>query len=129
MDLQNSTGPLFQGSKSGFNWGLKCEEVALEYYLNQGFQLVQKRLRTRFAEVDLLVKKNNLFVMVEVKSAPREGFENFRVSSKQKQRLKRVFQFLNQRYTNLSFELVFVNKKCEVQLVELGEFFFKIRKN
>ncbi len=97
------------GSRSGYLKGLQCEDLALAHYQKLGFTLVSRRLKTPFSEVDLLLKKNDEVLMVEVKSAPRAGFELGRLGTRQRQRLLRAFFYLNQKHKNLRFEIAFVN--------------------
>jgi len=44
------------------------EKLAAKYLREKGYQIVDKNFRTRFGEIDLIVKKNNVLVFVEVKA-------------------------------------------------------------
>lgn len=44
------------------------EEFALEYFKKNGFGICERNYRTNFGEIDLIVKKKNLLVFVEVKA-------------------------------------------------------------
>ena len=46
-------------------WG---EEKATSYLLKKGFVLVDRNIRFKRYEVDIIMKKNNLLVIVEVKT-------------------------------------------------------------
>ncbi len=48
--------------------GKKAEEIAEKYFLSQGFEVIDKNFRTRAGEIDLIVRKGELLVFVEVKS-------------------------------------------------------------
>ena len=48
--------------------GAAGEDAALAHYRRRGFRLVARRLATRQAEIDLLVRKRRLFVALEVKA-------------------------------------------------------------
>ena len=53
---------------NSYNFGQEAEKLAADYYRNLGFQILQKNYRYRKAEVDLIVQKDNLLVVVEVKA-------------------------------------------------------------
>lgn len=52
---------------NSYNFGQEAEKRAADYYRNLGFQILQKNYRYRKAEVDLMVQKDNLLVVLEVK--------------------------------------------------------------
>ncbi len=62
--------PTGRNQKLG-SWG---ESVALAYLEGKGYQLVQRNYRTRFGEIDLILKKDDLTVFVEVKTRSGLGF-------------------------------------------------------
>lgn len=60
MTVGRSTSPTHQ-------IGQKAEENALQFLLNQGFQLIVQNYHCQFGEIDLIVFKNELLVFVEVR--------------------------------------------------------------
>jgi len=52
------------------------EELALEYLLKKGYKIVAKNYRYLKAEVDIIAKKENLLVAVEVKTRSSNYYEN-----------------------------------------------------
>jgi putative endonuclease len=48
--------------------GKKAEELALEYLISKGFEILEKNYKTSFGEIDIIAKKKNILVFVEVKS-------------------------------------------------------------
>lgn len=48
--------------------GAAGEDAALAHYLKAGFRLVARRLATRHAEIDLLLRRRRLYVALEVKA-------------------------------------------------------------
>jgi putative endonuclease len=57
--------------RSSGTWG---EEMALRYFLERGYELVERNYRTRYGELDLILRKNNTLVFVEVKLRRGSGF-------------------------------------------------------
>lgn len=53
------------------DWG---EELARKYYEDRGFEFVDSNWRKRFAEIDLIVKKENKLVFIEVKTRTKKLF-------------------------------------------------------
>lgn len=83
-------------------------------------ELLAQRLRTPFAEVDLLFRHTEgHLVLVEVKTAQLQDFQPFRVGQKQKQRLVRAMLFLAERW-QLPVEIhwAFVTKDGDVTVFE-----------
>lgn len=55
--------------------GKRGEAIAASFYESQGFQIVAKNFRCKFGELDLVVKKKEHLVFVEVKTRSRLDFE------------------------------------------------------
>ncbi|HEX6710206.1 MAG TPA: YraN family protein [Rubrobacter sp.] len=57
--------------KSSGAWG---EDLALRYLTRRGYTLVERNYRTRYGEIDLIVRKEDTLVFVEVKLRRGTGF-------------------------------------------------------
>ncbi len=53
--------------ETSYSRGIWAEDAAVYYLESKGFSLLQKRYKTKFGEIDLIVKNNNLICFVEVK--------------------------------------------------------------
>ena len=52
------------------------EKIAMEYLINNGYQILDKNFRTKFGEIDLIARaKDGTLVLVEVKAILVTGFE------------------------------------------------------
>ena len=72
-----------QSPKARGEWG---ETVALEYLKKRGYAVVDRRFRSRFGEIDLIVKNGEFIAFVEVKTRKNANFAHAReYVSKQKQ--------------------------------------------
>ena len=85
--------------------GNEGENKALEFLLRNGYELLHKNWRTRFGEIDIIVKKDNFIVFVEVKSLPKGNLDYLsKVLNKDKQEriIKTSKRFLlnNRQYSN-----------------------------
>ena len=54
--------------------GQQGEETAAKMYQEKGFEIIQRNFRSGKAEIDLIVKKGNLMVFVEVKTRTSVAF-------------------------------------------------------
>lgn len=100
--------------------GLESEKYVQKYYEKRGYELLAQRLKTPFAEVDLIFKTpEGHALMVEVKTTNLSEFQNFRISQRQKNRLIRALQFLTARLDSLvEVHWAFVTKEGDVTIIE-----------
>lgn len=71
--------PLTHRQKT-FERGNWAEKLAIALLTMKGYSVLARRFRTRFAEIDLIVKRGRTIVFVEVKqrATRREGLESVR---------------------------------------------------
>ena len=62
------------GQTTRYDIGQIGERATCEFYKKLGYSLVTMNYRKRIGEIDVIVKKNNLLVFVEVKSVSCETF-------------------------------------------------------
>ena len=51
--------------------GLRGEDEALQYFMENGYLLLEKRFRALGGEVDLILEKDSVLIFVEVKYRPK----------------------------------------------------------
>ncbi|RKX24093.1 MAG: YraN family protein [Candidatus Zixiibacteriota bacterium] len=116
--------PSSDSSKPGSNrkqtQGRKYENLAAEYYQQQNFDIIERNWRAGHKEIDLIVKRGNLIVFVEVKStySKKFGHPAERVDKKKISNLTQAAkQYLIRNSienTDLRFDVVtFVNGQLE----------------
>lgn len=44
------------------------EDLATDYLKDQGYDVLERNIRYRFGEVDIIAKKENMLIVVEVKT-------------------------------------------------------------
>jgi len=82
-------------------WG---EEVALDYLSKNNYTTVKKGFRSRFGEIDIIVKNKEFLVFVEVKTRKNKAFAHaceYVGKTKQKKIISTANYYLAQRPTNL----------------------------
>ncbi|MGZ3779067.1 MAG: YraN family protein [Pseudobdellovibrionaceae bacterium] len=100
--------------------GLESEKHVQEFYFKKGYVLLAQRLKTPFAEVDLIFRSPaGHALMVEVKTTNISEFQNYRISQYQKRRLMRALLFLTERLNSLvEVHWAFVTKEGQVTIIE-----------
>jgi putative endonuclease len=59
-----------------YELGRKGEQVAIDYLIKKGYDIVEKNYRFQKAEIDIIAQKNNTLVCVEVKTRSTDYFGN-----------------------------------------------------
>ena len=54
--------------------GKQGEELAVSYLKSKGFKILEKNLRSRFGELDIIAQDRNTLVFIEVKTRTSEIF-------------------------------------------------------
>lgn len=54
--------------------GRQGEDLAAEYLAKQGYRLVERNVRTRYGEIDIILLDGEVVVFVEVKARSSEAF-------------------------------------------------------
>lgn len=88
--------------------GKKGEEIAKQYLISNGFVIRHLNWRYKKNEIDIIAEKNNLLVVVEVKTRTSEYFENPReavTKGKQKFMIKATEAYITE--FNVDFETRF----------------------
>ncbi len=52
----------------------KGEAIAREYLESKGYEILEQNYRTRYAEIDIVAKKENMLIFVEVRTKTGEMF-------------------------------------------------------
>lgn len=67
--------------------GVAAEEAAAAMLARAGFSVLARRIRTGAGEIDILARRGDLTLVVEVKARPRPEEAAFAISSRQRARL------------------------------------------
>ncbi len=75
--------------------GIRGEQIALDFLLGLGYQLVAKNWRCRSGEIDLIMMDGNIMVFVEVKARRGSGYglPQEAVGSKKQAKIRRLAQY------------------------------------
>jgi putative endonuclease len=61
------------GNMNKGKWG---EELAAVYLQDKGYQIVFRNFYSKYGELDIIAKKNNLLIFVEVKTRTQDNYGN-----------------------------------------------------
>lgn len=95
------------------------ENLALRFYLEASYTLLEKQFRCKFGEIDLILTKDDkiYFVEVRTKTTKRFGFAEESISKKKIMTIRKVSQFYlikhNKPYLQLQYDVVtiFIDKQ------------------
>lgn len=96
------------------NFGSAGEDIALNYLLKKGYDIIAKNYRFKRGEIDIIAQIENRFIFVEVKTRSSNGFghpEEFVDERKQRAIIKTAEAFLEQqKYEGeIRFDIISVN--------------------
>jgi Holliday junction resolvase-like predicted endonuclease len=116
LRASKSTSPLCKAHQRGI-W---AEAVVARYFKSKNFVILKSRLRTAYAEIDLIVESRDHEIWIlEIKTLSHFDFLNVRISRKQKERLKRAHLFIQSRTSKpVRLALAYVDARGDVLLFE-----------
>ena len=87
--------PLFAGKEeeTSYSKGVAAETKAAEYLQGQGYDILETRYKTKFGEIDLIAKKDNLICFIEVKVRKNKSDALESVTSRVQQRIENAALF------------------------------------
>jgi putative endonuclease len=72
---------------AAFRTGLSAEARAAAYLMAKGYRILARRFRTRYGEIDLVVRRRNLVAFVEVKARASLDEAAYAVTPRQQRRI------------------------------------------
>src|ERR1700756_4381861 len=72
---------------AAFRTGLSAETRAAAYLMAKGYRILAKRFRTPYGEIDIVARRRNLLVFVEVKARASLDDAAYAVTPRQQQRI------------------------------------------
>jgi putative endonuclease len=72
---------------AAFRTGLSAEVRAAAYLMAKGYRILAKRFRTRYGEIDLVARRRDLLVFVEVKARASLDDAAYAITPRQQRRI------------------------------------------
>jgi len=96
------------------------ENLVAKYFVQKGWTILYQNHKFLGVEVDLIVKKNQFHMLIEVKSITQQEHLEKILKTKQKKRLLQVTQALSEDFSNLSLLLAVVNNRNKIEFFEIN---------
>lgn len=122
MDRVVSTSRQLRG-KVAFSSGRLGEDAVCRDYLDRGYDLVSSRWRGRSGEIDLILKRDDEYVFVEVKTSSRHAYAAERIGARQIERICRAAlefcaSLASGMLTLMRFDAALVDQVGRVEIIE-----------
>jgi putative endonuclease len=110
--------------------GKEGEDLAADFLVKNGFEIVERNYRSRRSEIDLIVKKNGWLIFVEVKMRSSDAFgfpEDFVDYKKVKNIVQGAEQYTydNDWQGNIRFDIVSIReRKGSHEIVHIEDAFY-----
>ena len=103
--------------------GKQGEAVAVEYLISKGYEIIQINYQARKAEIDIIARKDDWLIVVEVKTRSSADFgnpEDFVDKKKIKLLVKAIDEFVQETDIDLDirFDIISVIKKGNEYTIE-----------
>ena len=103
--------------------GKKGEQIAVDFLLDKGYDIVERNYRFDKAEVDIIAKNNNTLAIIEVKTRSSSDFGDPQDFLKPKQ-IKRIvkavdeYVLVNKMDLEIRFDIIAIVKENKGYLIE-----------
>jgi putative endonuclease len=110
--------------------GKEGEDLAADFLMKKGFEIIERNYRHKHSEIDLIVKKNNWMIFVEVKMRSSDAFgypEGFVDYKKAKNIIygAEEYTYRNNWQGNVRFDIVSIREiKGEREIVHIEDAFY-----
>jgi len=111
--------------------GAEGEEIAVNYLLKSGYCILERNWRIKHLEIDVIAKKNEILVIVEVKWRNNDDFgnpETFVTKSKQQKIIKAAHFYIKTQNINLEtrFDIISITQHPELKIEHIKEAFYPL---
>ena len=99
--------------KKSYNLGVKAEIIAALFLQIKGYRILARREKTIVGEIDLIARRGDILIAVEVKARKSLETAAYAITLKQKQRITRALEIWGQKYP----DYVKINKRFDAILI------------
>ncbi|OCR96105.1 hypothetical protein CFT85387_02365 [Campylobacter fetus subsp. testudinum] len=87
-------------------FGFKSENAAAKYLLSQGFEILEKNFHSKFGEIDIIAKKDDILHFIEVKSTSKDYETIYRVTQNKIYKIIKTINFYMLKYdSDLNYQI------------------------
>ena len=99
--------------KKSYNFGIRAEITSALFLQLKGYRILAMRQKTLVGEIDIIARRGNILIAVEVKARQSIETAAYAITLKQKQRISRAFEIWGQKYSDYQK----LNKRFDVLLI------------
>lgn len=101
--------------QTNYDKGLKAEERASEFLIQNGYTILERRYKTEYGEIDIIAHKEKTLSFIEVKTRPTEAEALESITLRTKQRISNAASLYlahhTQDYDVVRFDVVAVTSQ------------------
>jgi putative endonuclease len=101
--------------KQAYYFGILAEKIAMLFLFLKGYKILKWRYKSMFGEIDIIAKKSDVIIAVEVKARSSKIFIEEVLQLRQIERVKKSLQFFiaqnpGLQHYNLRFDFIKINR-------------------
>jgi len=100
--------------------GQQGEQIAVDYLKKQAYQIVERNFKTRFGEIDIIARQNQVLVFIEVKARRTSGQAEWQITPSKIKRVKNMAQVYlithQPDYTDLRIDAICIDLDLKPQI-------------
>lgn len=104
--------------------GIKGESLAKKYLIDKGFEFITENYFTRYGEIDLIFKDQQILLFIEVKTRKNKDHLETAIGFRKVKSLQASAEIFIEKedvsFTEMRFDVVFVVLDLEEKVVEIG---------
>jgi putative endonuclease len=113
---------LNKSTATSLNRGIEAEQQAYHFLLQQGLQLIERNFRCRYGELDLVMRDQAIWVIVEVRYRQSEVFGGAVASINAKKRARIIaatqyYQMIHALDVAIRFDVIAINGGGNLQWI------------
>ncbi|MCW1359813.1 YraN family protein [Campylobacter sp. US33a] len=74
-------------------FGMKAEDRACKFLKKQGYKIIERNFHSKFGEIDIIAKKNEILHFIEVKSTAGDYEVAERLNAKKYEKILKTIEF------------------------------------
>ncbi|BCX80110.1 YraN family protein [Campylobacter sp. 19-13652] len=101
-------------------FGKEGEDRAASWLMSRGFTIMQRNFKSRFGEIDIIAKKDDILHFIEVKASTSDYEAEYRVNSQKLRKLFRCIEFYELTHEiscDIQLDLIVVNESS-IKIIE-----------
>ena len=104
--------------ESNYIKGINAEARVVKILLNSGYEILGRRIKTKYGEIDILAFKDNTIIAIEVKQRKTLEIARECLTNRQMHRISKALQLIMYQRSVENSEFTFENYRIDVVLLD-----------